>query len=214
MIELIVKIILAYLLGSIIGSLVVARFLGGGDIRSEGSGNAGGTNALRTRGKLFAFLVMLIDVGKGVLAVAVLAPLALPLVPEAGFDPGWIAIACGAAAVVGHVWPVFFGFRGGKGVATYVGVLGVLGWPILVVALLVWAVVIILTGYVGLASIIAPTVVALYLLLISGVGPLFVFALLMALFIIYTHRSNIQRLRDGTEDQFEKAMLLHRLFGL
>ena len=213
MIELVVKVIISYLLGSIIGSLVVARFLGGGDIRNEGSGNAGGTNALRTRGKLFALLVMLIDVGKGVLAVALVAAIDLPLIPEAGFRSEWTAVACGAAAVVGHVWPIFYGFRGGKGVATYVGVLGALAWPVLVMALLVWTVVLMLTGYVGLASVVAPIVVAVYLLL-TGLGPLFVFGLAMALFITWTHRSNIRRLRDGTEHQFEKAMLLHRLLGL
>lgn len=213
MIELVVKIILSYLVGSIIGSLVVGRIKGGGDIRSEGSGNAGGTNALRTRGKMFALWVMLIDVGKGVLAVSVIAPIGLPLVPEASFHPQWIAVACGMAAVIGHVWPVFFGFRGGKGVATYVGVLGALAWPALVVALLVFTVVLILTGYVSLGSIVAPAAVAIFLLL-TGLGPLTVFGIGMALFVIYTHRSNVVRLREGTENQFPKVMLLHRLFGL
>ena len=214
MVELVVKFILSYMVGSIIGSLVVGRIKGGVDIRSEGSGNAGGTNALRTRGKVFAFWVMLIDVGKGVLAVAVIAPISLPLVPEAAFRPEWIAVACGFAAMLGHVWPVFFGFRGGKGVATYVGVLGALAWPALVVALLIFAVVLILTGYVSLGSIVAPIAVALYLLLITGFGPLTVFGVAMALFILFTHRTNVVRLREGTENQFPKVMLLHRLFGL
>lgn len=214
MIELVVKFILSYMVGSIIGSLVIGRIAGGGDIRQEGSGNAGGTNALRTRGKLFALGVMLIDVGKGVFAVLVIAPLALPLVPEAGFDQQWIAVACGVAAMVGHVWPVFFGFRGGKGVATFVGVLGALAWPALVVALLIFAVVLILTGYVSLGSIVAPVAVAIYLLLITGFGPMTVFGIVMALFILFTHRSNIVRLRDGSENQFPKVMLLHRLFGI
>ena len=214
MIELVVKFILSYLVGSIIGSLVIARFTGGGDIRQEGSGNAGGTNALRTRGKLFALGVMLVDVGKGVFAVLVIASLDLPLVPDAAFHPDWIAVSCGVAAMVGHVWPVFFGFRGGKGVATYVGVLGALTWPALVVALLIFAVVLVLTGYVSLGSIVAPVAVAVYLLLITGFGPMTVFGIVMALFILFTHRSNIARLRDGTENQFPKVMLLHRLFGI
>lgn len=214
MIELVVKVILAYLVGSVIGSLLVGRLLGGGDIRAEGSGNAGGTNALRTRGKLFALWVMIVDIGKGILAVAVIAPLAIPLVPEAAFHPEWIAIACGIAVVLGHVWPVFYGFRGGKGVATYIGALGVLAWPALVMAFMMFAVVLMLTGYVSLGSMIATAAVALYLLFVTGVGPLFIFGLVMALFILFTHRSNIARLRDGTENRFEKAMLLHRMLGL
>lgn len=213
MLELVIKAVLAYLLGSIIGSLVVGRLFGGVDIRSEGSGNAGGTNALRTRGWKFALPVMLIDVGKGVLAALVVARLPLPWVPEALFHPAWIAVACGAAAVIGHVWPIWFRFRGGKGMATYLGVLGVLAWPVLVMALMVWLIVLVLTGYVGLATMIAAAAVAIYSLLITGFAPLFWFGLVMALFIVFTHRTNVARLRDGTEYRFEKAMLFKRVLG-
>lgn len=212
MVELLIKMLLAYLLGSIIGSLVVGRLWGGVDIRSEGSGNAGGTNALRTRGWKFAVPVMLIDVGKGILAVLVIARLALPLVPAATFRPEWLAVSCGMAAVIGHVWPAWHGFRGGKGMATYLGVLGVLAWPVLVVALLIWLVVLMLTGYVGLSTMVAAVGVALYSLLTASL-PLFVFGTIMALFIIYTHRANLKRLRDGTENRFEKVMLFRRLLG-
>ena len=213
MLELVIKVIISYLLGAVIGSLAMGRLAGGVDIRSEGSGNAGGTNALRTRGWKFALPVVLIDAGKGVLAVLVVAPLALPLVPEATFRPEWIAVACGIAAVVGHVWPVWHGFRGGKGMATYLGALGVLAWPALVVGMLVWLVALLFTGYVGLATMVAATAVAIYALLISGISPLFVFGLVMAAFIVYTHRSNLKRLRDGTEHRFEKAMIFRRLLG-
>lgn len=213
MLELVIKVIISYLLGAVIGSLAMGRLAGGVDIRSEGSGNAGGTNALRTRGWKFALPVVLIDAGKGVLAVLVVAPLMLPLVPEATFRAEWIAVACGIAAVVGHVWPVWHGFRGGKGMATYLGALGVLAWPALVVGMLVWLVALLFTGYVGLATMVAATAVAVYALLISGISPLFVFGLVMAVFIIYTHRSNVKRLRDGTEHRFEKAMIFRRLLG-
>lgn len=213
MFELLVKVLISYLLGSLIGSLIVGRLKGGVDIRTQGSGNAGGTNALRTQGKLFALWVMLIDVGKGVLAVAVVAPITLPFLPEADFHPMWIASACGAAAMVGHVWPAFFGFRGGKGMATYIGVLGALSWPALIVVLMIWALVVMLTGYVGLSTMIAAAAAPLFFLLTSGFGPLFVFGIAMALFIVFTHRSNIQRLRDGTENRFEKFMVLKRLIG-
>lgn len=211
MLELFIKVLLSYLLGSLIGSLIVGRLKGGVDIRESGSGNAGGTNALRTQGKFFAFWVMLIDVGKGVLAVAVVAHLPLPLIPDAAFNPAWLAAACGFAVVAGHVWPVFFGFRGGKGMATFLGVLAVVSWPALVTALIAWALVIMLTGYVGLATMIAAVTVPVYALLNFSGLPLLVFGVAMALFIIYTHRSNIARLRAGNENRFEKAMLLHRL---
>ena len=140
----------AYLLGSIVGSLVLGRFRGV-DIRTQGSGNAGGTNALRTQGKGFAALVMLIDVGKGVLAAGPLAVVAA----RWGGDLASLQVACGAAAVVGHVWPVFFGFRGGKGAATLVGVVGTIAPGALLALLGVFAVVLVLSGYVGLSTIIA-----------------------------------------------------------
>ncbi|HLU61467.1 MAG TPA: glycerol-3-phosphate 1-O-acyltransferase PlsY [Gammaproteobacteria bacterium] len=213
MFELLIKALLSYLLGAVIGSLVVGRFMGGTDIRSEGSGNPGGTNAFRTRGWKFALPVVLIDAGKGLVAVLLIAPLSLPFVAPFMGNPGWLAVSCGAAAVIGHVWPVWFGFRGGKGMATYVGVLAGLGWPLLAVALLLWVVVLILTGFVSVATMLAAIGVALYTLLIGAVGPLFAFAAVMAAFMIYTHRSNIVRLRDGTEHRFEKVMLLSRWLG-
>src|SRR5256885_14862845 len=122
MVELGLKLTLAYLLGSVLGSLVVGHFRGGVDIRTLGSGNAGGTNALRTQGKAFAFWVMLIDVGKGMLAAATIPDLDIPGV---GFDPeidrALVLYGVSFAAIVGHVFPIWFGFCGGKGGATAVG---------------------------------------------------------------------------------------------
>src|SRR5688572_7955044 len=124
MLELGVKSLLAYLLGSIIGSLIVGQLRGGVDIRTLGSGNAGGTNALRTQGKAFAFWVMLIDIGKGIVTVALLPGWEIPGV---GIDPQvsreWLTMACAGAVILGHVYPLWFGFRGGKGAATLVGAL-------------------------------------------------------------------------------------------
>src|SRR5690606_22358315 len=124
MIELGLKFTLAYLLGSVLGSLVVGWLRGGVDIRRMGSGNPGGTNAFRTQGKWFALWVMVIDVGKGLLAIALLVPLDLPGV---GVDPEidrlWLTYAVAFAAILGHVFPVWFDFRGGKGGATAAGVL-------------------------------------------------------------------------------------------
>jgi len=105
MLELGIRILVAYLLGSVIGSLVVGRFYGNVDIRKSGSGNAGATNALRTQGKIFALWVMLIDAGKGILAAGIVPyvhPAVHPLLPV-----GWVAVLCGIAAIAGHVFPVF-----------------------------------------------------------------------------------------------------------
>lgn len=208
---LILAIILSYLLGSLSGSLSIGR-LRGIDIRRQGSGNAGGTNAFRTQGWRFALGVVVIDVGKGIAAawlglhVAASAP--------APFDSAYAHGAlCGFAAVVGHCWPLFFGFRGGKGAATAAGAVLVLA-PVLVLPLIgVWALVLIATGYVGLATIIAGAAFALLAVTTSSapVSALTLFAIAIALLIVFTHRDNIVRLLRGEEYRFEKARLLHRL---
>lgn len=206
-----VRCLLAYLLGSLMGSLIVGRLKGGVDIRTQGSGNAGGTNALRTQGLMFALWVMLIDVGKGMAAAGLVPRLPLAFLGADFVGPGWTAVVCGALAVAGHVYPVFFGFRGGKGAATFLGVLGTLAPLALLPGLLVWVLCLVLTGYVGLSTVLAVFAVAIYALVAAGpAAPLTAFALVMALFILYTHRSNIRRLLQGNENQFKRAMLLRR----
>jgi len=201
--------LLAYLLGSLMGSLLVGRLYGGVDIRTQGSGNAGGTNALRTQGKVFALWVMLIDVGKGVLAAGLVPVLPLPFGPET--YAAWTPALCGALAMVGHVFPVFYGLRGGKGAATFLGVLAVLEPLALIPGLLIFASTLVLTGYVGLSTVLSVFGVALFTLIRFGyAAPLFAFALAMAFFILYTHRSNMRRLLAGNENRFERAMLLRR----
>jgi acyl phosphate:glycerol-3-phosphate acyltransferase len=261
MTELVVKVILSYLLGSIVGSLLVGRLRGGVDIRRLGSGNAGGTNALRTQGRAFAFWVMAIDIGKGWLATGVLARFLIPglshrkwvwmsIVLRGATDavdrhreqlasqqiphwfdpvqsPGWLGVACGIAAILGHVYPIFYGFRGGKGVATLIGaVLGLNPW-LLAPMLAAWLLAVILWGFVGLASILATVALAatavmgvlsphlplsanygLYALGVVGPQlPLFVFGVLAALLIAFTHRSNIARMRAGTEPRARRLWL-------
>ena len=190
----------AYLLGSLSGSLLLGR-LRGVDIRTHGSGNAGGTNALRTLGWRFALGTVLIDVGKGVAAAW--------LARRFG-DAAWVPYAAGFAAMLGHVWPVFHGFRGGKGGGTLVGVLLVL-WPLAVpVVIGAWAVVLVANGYVGRSTIVAAASLA-PLALIAGERPeRIVFAVGVALFIAFTHRANLARLRAGTESRFERARLFAR----
>ena len=210
--ELCIKTLIAYLLGSLVGALVVGKVRGGVDIRSLGSGNAGGTNALRTRGKGFAFWVFLVDIGKGWLAAAWLPKLSIPgLYASTDVDPLVITLLCGAAVVIGHVYPVWFSFRGGKGAATLLGVmLGVKPTALLVV-MLVWLAVVLCTGLVGLATILATVSFDIYLLLSRDhAATLLSFGLLMTLLILYTHRSNIARMRAGTEHRSRLWLLRPR----
>ena len=194
----------AYLLGSLSGSLLLGR-LRGVDIRTQGSGNAGGTNALRTQGWRFALGVVLIDVGKGALAAG-MAAYALAAQAE------W-AFAAILAAIAGHVWPVFHGFRGGKGAATLIGGLAV-AWPLaLVPVLATWVVSLVLTGYVGLSTILAALALAAYSAVPPTIAARVAFALVVAALITFTHRDNLRRLRAGTESRFERARLFHRAPG-
>jgi len=207
--ELLVKGALAYLLGSIIGSLLIAHLIGGVDIRTLGSGNAGATNALRVVGRKVAFWVLLIDVAKGWIATGRLAPWVIPGIPPAPTAlEAWCAPVCGLAVMVGHVYPVWFGFRGGKGVATLLGaVLGISAW-LLLPMILTWLIAVILFGFVGLASILGAVALAAWVAVTNPVPPLLTFATLSAALIVFTHRSNIARMRAGTESRARRLWLL------
>jgi glycerol-3-phosphate acyltransferase PlsY len=211
MIELLVKACLAYLLGSLVGSLLIGRLRGGVDIRSLGSGNAGATNALRTQGKAVAFWVLLIDLAKGVVATRLIAPAALPGIAPAA-EPAlheWCVTVCALAVMLGHIYPIWFGLRGGKGVATLVGaVLGADPW-LLVPMVLTWLAAVVLFGFVGLASMLATAALAVTIALggSSPRLPLLGFAVLAAALILYTHRSNIARMRAGTESRARRLWL-------
>jgi len=206
--------LIAYLLGTLLGSLILGR-LKGVDIRRMGSGNAGATNALRTQGKAFGLSVLILDIGKGVLAVAWVPALILPGV---GLDPQvsrqWLALACGIAVILGHVYPVWFGFRGGKGVATVVGVIGTLQPGLLVPLFSCWLIVVLLTGYVGLASILAGVglTIAAYRL-DTGNTPLLGFCILVTALVIYTHRGNLARMAAGTESRARRLWLFRSQTG-
>ena len=213
MLELGLKFLLSYFVGSLMGSMIVGRVRGGIDIRGLGSGNAGGTNALRTQGWKFALGVLAIDIGKGAFAAGVVPVLNLPLVDA---DPSisrvWLTLSCAAAAVIGHVWPVWHNFRGGKGAATLVGTLFVLAPSLILPVLLVWAWILTLFGYVGLATITAALFAPLYLALtrLPYDEPLFIYSLALSLFLVYCHRSNIQRMLAGTESRNTHLMIFRR----
>ena len=208
MLELGVKILMAYLLGTVLGSLILGR-LRGVDIRSMGSGNAGATNALRTQGKLFGFLVLTVDIAKGVFAVWWLPTAALPAI---GIDPDlpreWLTVACGFAVIVGHVYPVWFGFRGGKGAATMVGVVAAMEPRLLVPMLLCWFLALVLWGYVSLATMLSGVaLVAAVCIVEPSNAPLLSFCVAMTVFVVYTHRSNIARMRAGQESRVRRLWL-------
>lgn len=211
MLELIGKVAIAYLLGNVMGGQIAGHFRGV-DLRTQGSGNIGATNALRTQGKKFALLVLAIDVGKGVLAAGALPllpwPWSAPLVPRES-----LAYACGAAAAIGHCYPVFHHFRGGKGVATLAGVYATVMTAALPWILLAFIAVVILTGYVSLATLTAALVALLHVACFDPHGPfsaLGAFCVTMTLLVLWKHRANWGRLLRGTEHRFEKARLLHR----
>ena len=211
MIELPVKAVLGYLLGSIIGSLLVGKLRGGIDIRHLGSGNAGGTNALRTQGKWFAFWVLVIDIGKGWIATRYLAAVQIPDIPAAPADwRVWSVAVCGIAVMLGHVYPLWHGFRGGKGVATLVGAVLGAAPTFLVPVLMIWLVAVILFGFVGLGSILGALTFVVAASTSGGPSrlPLLAFAVLSAVLIVCTHRANITRMIAGTEPRARRLWLL------
>lgn len=210
MLELAIKFLLSYFLGSFMGSLVVGKIRGGVDIRTMGSGNAGGTNALRTQGAVFALGVMLIDVGKGVIATAIVPGIDLPFVGESpDVSREWLTLCCAAASVIGHVWPMWHQFRGGKGAATLIGTLIVLAPYLLLPVLATWIVALILTGFVGLSTILAgltaPVVLAWTRL--PDDQPVFIYCTVMAMYLIFSHRSNLQRMKAGTESKVTRSIM-------
>lgn len=209
MLELGLKTLIAYLLGSVMGGLV-AGSLRGIDIRDLGSGNLGGTNALRTQGFWFALATVVVDVGKGWLAAGWLPGAALPGVAA---DPAvareWLAVACAAAAVAGHVWPLYHEFRGGKGGATFVGALLALAPATVPLLLAAWLLVAMLSGFAGLATMTAAASVPVAVAwLHRGAVALLAFALAMAALIVWAHRSNIARMRAGSELRLGRLWLL------
>lgn len=185
-------ILLAYLLGSVPFALIAGKVVAGKDIRNYGSGNLGGTNAFRVLGWKAGLAVIGADIFKGALATY----LALHV---SGNEI--IGMLGGVAACLGHCFPVFAGFRGGKGVATGAGVFLVLAPQVIIPAAVVFAVVLALFRYVSLASIMGALAVAIFTW-INRLHPILIIASwLLVAFVIYRHRSNIQRLLNGTENR-------------
>ena len=207
------KVLLGYLLGSVVGSLVVGRLKGGVDIRRMGSGNAGATNALRTQGPAFAIAVFIIDIAKGWLAAGWLPGLKLPGVPMSAPELTlWLPAVCGFASIIGHCFPVWHGFRGGKGVATLVGAFAGLDPWLLLPMFATWLAVVMVSGFVGLASIVAALALPVYLLMRDGAGMSveLAFAIGCAALVLFTHRGNVRRMRSGSEPRSRRLWLFGR----
>ena len=192
---------LSYVIGSIPFGLLITRALKGVDLRTVGSGNIGATNAMRVLGKPLGIVVFLLDAGKGGLVIL----FAVPLFESAA--PAWLAVLCGAAAVMGHCWSIFLRFEGGKGVATGAGALAAIDLWIFLGAGLVWIVVLLTSRMVALASIalgLAFPVVA-YLRAPEGDAAIVVGASALTILILVRHRSNMARMLAGTEPRaFQK----------
>ena len=209
--QLIVIAIVAYLVGSINLSIVLSKLMGKGDIREHGSGNAGTTNTLRTLGKLPAVVVLIFDVLKAVIAIFLGKWLiSIGQVVNSAIPYKDLAIAISSIAVIlGHNFPIYYGFKGGKGIATSLGVLLTVEWQLGLVCLIFALILMILTRMVSLGSI---TAAILYPVLVLVQGTAFTnkwiyiaFSLIIALMAIIRHRSNIKRIYNGTENKLWKT---------
>ena len=209
--EIIIKLGLSYLIGSTSGSVLLGK-LKGVDIRNLGSGNAGGTNAFRTQGTAFATGVLFVDIMKGFISAKFISAMNLPIF-SGTLDPNLIIILCGIAAILGHVYPIYHGFQGGKGAGAAIGMIFAISWSTISLAILLWLVILLLTGFVGLGTMLGSISVIYFAHYFKDAinNPYFLpFTILLSLFIIYTHRSNIKRMLDGTENRFEKAMIFRK----
>jgi glycerol-3-phosphate acyltransferase PlsY len=208
-------ILLSYLVGSIPTAIIVSKLVMGEDIRKFGSGNAGGTNVFRVVGKRYGILVILLDALKGALAVIVVARLFYGSIPFENITPfddfTLVQIIAGVSAVIGHIWTVFAGFKGGKGIATALGMLLSIVTVDMLLAVGVFVIVVYFSRYISLGSIIAAVSVPLIMIIrenvfnvnIQGYHTLLPFSIALSFLIIYTHRQNINRLVAGNESRID-----------
>jgi len=202
--EFIGVVVLGYLIGAIPSGVIMGRLSRGIDVREHGSGSSGMTNVSRTIGASAGVLVFLVDVAKGVAAVA----LAWLIFDSSSATFAWGQVAGGCAAVIGHNWPAYIGFRGGRGVATGFGALLVISWPVGLASLAIFLMAVIIFRYVSLGSVLAALtmLVAIIPFIALDVEPLasLLYALIIAPVIIFRHRGNIQRLLTGTEPKISR----------
>lgn len=184
----------AYLLGSVPFGIVMARLFGLGDLRQIGSGNIGATNVLRTGNKLAAFLTLVLDAGKGGIAV---------LIARAVFGTEDAAQLAGLAAFLGHLFPIYLGFKGGKGVATFLGTILALAWPVGLAACATWLCVAVAFRYSSAAALAAVALLPVWALNL-GYGNMLALNIVLMALVYVRHWENIQRLKAGTETKIGK----------
>lgn len=207
MLSIIVIIFLSYLAGSIPTSIIMSKLTRGIDIREHGSGNAGATNVIRVLGWKIGIVVIIVDVGKGVLATLLISKLRIDPAP---ISDNLVQIIAGLSAVLGHIWTIFAGFKGGKGVGTAAGMLFSL-YPIAgLICLIIFGTVLLTARYVSVASMTAAISLPIVILILNKFfnysisNELLYFAIFMAHLIVFTHRSNIKRLINGEENRIKK----------
>ena len=205
MIAYIIIAIIAYLLGSISFSIIISKKMAGFDVREKGSGNAGSTNVLRSVGKKAAALTLLGDILKGVVAILIAVILGNIIGEENISRPLLVQIA-GFFVILGHTFPVFFKFKGGKGIATALGILILINWQIGLICLVFALIIMAATKMVSLGSIMAAVLFPILVLFVPHNayivdGNYFVFSLILAAFVIFNHRENVKRLLEGKENK-------------
>ena len=195
--------IIAYAIGSISFSVIFSKKMAGFDVREKGSGNAGSTNVLRTVGKKAAVLTLVCDILKGIVAILI-AVIIGNIVSH--IDKALLVQIASISVIVGHTFPIFFGFKGGKGVATSLGVLLLINWQIGLICLVFALVIMVLTRMVSAGSILAAILFPVLTLFIGQdyyvvSGNYFIFSVIMALIVAFNHRTNISRILNGTENK-------------
>ena len=202
MVESLIVAIIAYLIGSINFSVILSKKMAGFDVREKGSGNAGTTNMLRTVGKKAAAITLICDILKGVVAILI-AVLIGKIVEES--NSALLVQIAGVAVILGHTFPIFFKFKGGKGVATSLGVLIMSNWQIGLICLVFALVLMILTQMVSVGSIAAAILYPVLTLFIPQnyivPGNYLIYSIILAVLIVFNHRENVKRLLNGTENK-------------
>ena len=200
----IVTAIIAYLIGSINFSVIISKKMAGFDVREKGSGNAGTTNMLRSVGKKGAAITLICDILKGVVAILIAMLIGWAFKVE---NQSLLVQIAGIAVVIGHTFPIFFGFKGGKGVATSLGILIMTNWQIGLICLVFGVVLIALTRMVSLGSCTAAVLFPVLTLfisenyIVSQCSGYFVYSVILAIIVLFNHRSNIKRILSGTENK-------------
>lgn len=190
--------VIAYLLGSFNTAIIISKLFLHEDIREKGSGNAGGTNMLRNYGKKMAIITLLFDFLKGFIAVNIGSRL---FGASESIESMYGALIAGIFCIMGHVFPLYFGFKGGKGVMTTFSIVAVIDWRISLVCVVMFVVIVAFTRFVSLGSIIAGITFSIAMLLVYRNFGLFALSAVISIWLVYSHRTNIVRLRNGTENK-------------